>query len=527
MFKFKTFAKLCAVAAMAFTIASCVGGSGQPSKNNMVPEGAVMALKVDANTICNKALGEPGSQVRGAFDIAKIYLTASISEIGYESVENVISEFMKDPSSLGLNLDAPLVMSATFDVMSVDDEEFAGDVYLVALLDDAAAFEKAADALFEVAKEEGLTPSKEMLSPRSTYYEFADEDDARLDMALYDRSVVIRLTYDEEMTGNGKESMAALFADRPVYTEGLKAFHASSEDVALYADYDALMDKVMPIIKATDRSTYNQLKSMMHMYEDASCLLTLNFNKGNTVLEAQMYGSKEMLDYGKKYYATSSNKYFDQIPESSFLVVNIALKDLAGALNEFAELDSEIEDVLYELEELGADEEFLAGLPGQITFAIDGDGVDSGYIPDMALFMECDSNVWESLEEVLIYYAEEEDEGCYLVEDLFYVYYENGTIVGMTADMYEDGVYGEFSNSKFASSIAKGGLLIDLNALPESVLSDIADGLDLEDNDLLRLVSSVVIKQDKPTSATVTVNMGDEDYNMLEALMEIIIANAL
>lgn len=523
---FSKFMKVLAAGAASLLFVAC-GGNGskvsQADENNMIPDNAVCAVKVDLMSLWEKTSGDPGSQVRQLTAMAKMFLPSVIEEnIESEALADIANEFLSDPATLGIALDKPAVMSAAFDVVSYEDDEYTAQACLTVLLNDSEAFNKVADEVLVMAREEGLPgTSKTVVDDDYTHYIYVAEDGAALDLGVGAKSAVLRLVYDPELVDYQK-TMVNLFAKGgPKKTDGLKAFNAADEDMALWLDLNTTLTEVMEIVKEEERSLYAQLQPMMNLYEGSSVTATLNFEDGKTVMHVNVYGNEAMDSYNDKYYAQASDKYFESVPESSVFVVNLALKDVAGMLEEMAKSNPDFEELLPMLEEVGIDEDILKGLPGQITLALDGKGIDTKEIPGFVAVMECEPEVYALVESYLEEYAELYDD-VYVIDGLCAITYTDGALYAVESGLAASGYY--HFNSEYADVIEKGGLVIDLEQLPKHLLDEFAQEIDdsMSGNDLLEYVNALTVAVDAPLSTTVTLYMADKDHNLLEKLGDLL-----
>lgn len=535
MYIFRRMFKFAAVAAAACVIVACSSDKDKntlPSKGNMIPDDAVIAMKVDLDQLWNKALGDQDSDVRSYWNMGKSMLSMSAGELG--EMGDVVKQIVKDPSTSGLCVDEPMVVSFAADIKDVNFEEFDVDVCLVALLDDSNAFVKVADAFMAVANEEGeLGMTKEIVSDSYTYYSCPVEEDVTLDLGVFAEAAVLRLKANTISQNQGlKENMLELFADGgPDNTEGLDAFYASKGDMALWLDFETVLDMALPILENENPGVTAQLEAYMPMYENASMVSELTFKDGQTVLQFMIFGSEEMKKYGQKFNAVSSDKFFQYIPRTSAMVMNFAFADMPGLVEEFSKMGPDYAEAIELLKEnLGIDEELLAGLPGVITLALSVNSVDQDVTPGIYFIMDCKENVWEFAKTYLDMYAEDCGNDTYVIEDMCVITYNNDTLYAMDMASYNDGeVYDSFLNSPHAKDIAKGGFVFDLAAFPEDILDSLAEEFDYEmsGSELLEYVSSVVVTvSDDHMTSTLEVNMDDKEHNLLEKLVLYVISSA-
>lgn len=513
MFNFKSMFKLAAAAAAAFVIASCSGNKAVlATADNMVPGDAVFAIKVNADQIWNKALGEQGSMVRNAWNASKGMLAMQTAEFG--EMGEVARQILNDPAALGVDLTQGVVVSVGGEITDIYAEEGVAQVYVVAMLDNSEAFLKVADAAVAVANAEGgLSAYKDVEESGYTHYVIMSEDGISMDLGVSAESAVFRFMYNETVDAAAlAQSLTAAFVQESAATEGLKAFHENNKDFVMWGDFEGVMTAYLPFIESLDPATASQLQTYMPMYEGGSFVSDLNFEAGKTVIGLHSYGSKELEAYVQKYNTASSDKFFSKLPESSFVVVNVAIKNFAGLVEELRTMSPEYAEVFAELEAYGMDKEFFEGFPGIVTLAVDAKGLGETDLPGFAVFAECEENVYELAKSAV---------GAEF-EAYARLGYEDGYMYLVDPQTYAKGVASGFDKNELASAIKKGGAVIDFAAFPEFILDELAyeTDLGLSGQELLEYISSVVIVHSSDfTSATVTVNMGDKQHNFLEKVV--------
>lgn len=531
MFKDSRFVKVFAAGVAALLMVACGGNKGsmsQPAEDSLVPDNAVIALKVDGMSLWNKVLGDPGSQVRNAVNMGKAYVPMLTSDLDSEELSSAVSSIVSDPKALGIDLDKPVFLSADFDILSVYEEEVSGEVYLSFLLNDQDAFISVADAVWNYAKQEQLpNMSREVIADDYAYYVFGSEGGVTIDLGVGGKVGVLRIVYDENASNvDYKKSMLSLYDNGgPARTEGYQAFCDADEDAVLWADVDGLLDKVMPVIKTEEPEAYAQLQSVLPLYNGSSATAAIDFLDGKTVLDLDVYGSAKMKAYASRYYAMASDKYYSYLPATSAVVANIALKDLAGMIDEMASSSPELAELLPMLEEVGVTEKVLKGMPGQIALALDGYGLDAADVPGFVAVVECSQDVWALAEGYLQMYAEQYGD-AYVIEDVCKVEYTDGVIVVSEIGLAVRGSYADFGDARYASVIRNGGVAVDLTQFPSDVLYELSSELDMAPYQLLEYVNGLVITTDGPGSTTVTLDMGDKEHNLLEKIAELVVSQA-
>lgn len=540
---FKNVMKLFVVATMALSIAACGGNEKKKSdkvdakdievvsvvgkevegvKVNMIPDNALVALRITPEALWNKVL-------------------YNLDTENYDFVRSMIRQLsegapiLNNLGSLGIDLMEPVVASVAFEIKDVEPEmEGAFEACLVASLDDREKFVKNLDKLVEMLDEEdALKVTKKDYDESYAHYMIFSDEEGAFDLGVFANAAVLRVTYDPSSDfKNMAKSMAKLFANGgPAKTEGLDKFYKSEADAALWIDFDNSMKSLKPAFDMADDDVAKQLEALIPLCKGASLVSELDFYYGATSLEFSVYGSDKLKEQALKYNKPASSKYFSYLPASSAVVLNVALKDFPGLVEELSKTNEELADAFESLEELGFDEELYAGFPGQITFALDGYEFGESEIPHFVLVMECQRNVWNFLESYLKEYADLVASDMYCIEDQLYVGYNHGVIMAMDAEtLYrsQSGTEDSFADTELAGEIRKGGMLVNLAALPYSALSELAESIDssMSAYDLLDWVSSVVLTNSEDfMSATLTVNMRDQDHNILSKILDEVISS--
>ena len=526
MFNFRSFLKLSAAAAAALIVVSC--GEEKPvlaSKGNMIPDNAMMAVKIDANQLFEKALGDQNSQGRELWNMGKSMLSMSLGEVG--EIGNVARNILKDPATLGVNMNEPVVMSLSADMSkAMLTNEASVDMYFVALLDNKEAFLQVMDATVTFAeREEGLKVTKDA-SDKFTHYVFVDETEGSLDLGVSAESVVVRFRYRDNDKTDLKTSMLGLFANAgPAATEGLDVFYASAGELTLWYNIEAIMSMVEPMMAYVDQDTAAQFKQILPMLKGASMVADLAFLDGQTVLDMKVFGSEEMTELSKKFYEPASDKFFSYMPGTSVIVGNYYVKNLNEYVKWLSKMDKNYASLFEQLEYMyGIDERFFEGISGNLTFAIDGNGIDTNEVPGFVFMLECDRHVWDFMVSELSEYATYVGSDMYNLMNVAYVSYDNGHVVFADAKTMNAGPLGgsnSFAENALAKQIEKGGLTINMETLPYYLLYQFAAEIDrsMTGGELLEYVSSVTVSTYDNMSGKLIVEMGDKEHNLLEKLV--------
>lgn len=515
--------KFAAVAAASFIVAGCIGNDGLlASKGDMVPDNAMAAVKVNADQLWNKALGEPGSRARDMWQTGKSMASMYTAEFG--EIGDVLRQILNDPDALGVDMKEPMVLSFAGEISEMNDMDGQAEMCLVALLDNSDAFLKVADAAVTFAKAEaGVVVFKDVEKEDYTHYEFVVDEGVSVDLGVTEESAVLRFKFDS--TGNTEglsDSMLALFAgEGPQDTDGIEAFYDSDADLAAWGDFDAMLNVMLPVIEQEDPAIAEQIQPYIEMYAGAAIVYDLDFQDGKTVLNFGVYGSDEMKEYVQKYNKEASDKFFEQLPKSAFVAFNVAFKDFAGLVDEMCRLSPEYAELFEYLEEdYGFSKELFNGFPGLVTFALSGEGFND--VPALCLMMECEESLWEYVKNYLPMYAEADEKGVYNIDEMLYFGYTDGYIFVQDAKSYKGKNSSSFADNPYADIIENGGAVVDFAALPAELLDEVASEIDyyMDGEDLLPYLSSIVVDpSDDFMSATVTLNMGDKNHNLLEKLV--------
>ncbi len=525
MFGFRKFFQLSAVAAVAVLMTACSGEEKEkvagPSKGNMIPENAVVAIKADPAQLWEKLTSDPS--VQGVVGMVKMGIAANVNELG--QLGNIAGDFIKDPAVLGVNMSEPVVVSASFDV-----ENNGIDVYLTAQLNDSKAFVKVVDAFVKYAKSEGgLAISKENVNDTYTYYKANPDRGVYAALGVADKGAVLHI--HNSMTINNaklRKSTLALFSNGgPAKTDALKDFYGTKADAAFWLDIDNVVTSAYPVLKQADPMLASQLKSTMPLIEGSAAVVDLAFNDGQTVASLKTYGSEQMKANALKYNTPASDKFFKYVPASAAAVVNIAIKDFPGLIDELCKTNEEYKLVFEQLEsEFGVTRRLLAGMPGTMTFAIDGENMDDYGTPGFVACLECDKNVWEFAEEYIASVAEPVGDGAYCIDGEAYLFYDGDHVTLVDAETLENSPIERtysFAGTALGREIRKGGVALNLAALPSGFLREgvrALTGMNMSASEALELCSSIVLTMsDDFMSATLTMNMDDEHHNLLEKVL--------
>ena len=516
MFAVKRFIQLSAAAAAALMMVSCATEVKKPTfadEGNMIPDNAVMAMKVNAQQLFDKVAGDPDS-------------------VMYDYVQEYKENLPVDAGSLGINLDVPVVVSCSADIQDVMRGHVSFEAYAVALLNDSSALVKTIDDLAGMLKLMGYNLVKEAVDA-NTYYSASFEEGMYVDVAVSPKALVIRYTYNENLAAASlKESMFKSFENGgPQQTDGLNEFYLTKSDIAMWMDAESMLDVVMPLIKTYEPTAAAQLQSYIPMYKGSSVVTELNFEDGKTLLCFKIFGSEQLKLYATKYNAVPTDRFLKNIPVTAVAAGNIAYKDFSGLVDELCTMSDEYAYAFeYLSEQFGVNEELLAGMPGTITFAVDGTEIDSREVPGFMLCAECESNVWEFVEQYIAPESELIEEDVYYVEEGgFFVFYDNGSINVCDSNMLQVAPFGNgfsFADTALGEKIENGGFVFNLAALPKHVLNNIAQEIDyyMTGEELLEFVSSVTVTTAQDfMSATFTVNMNDRNHNLLEKLAELVL----
>ena len=526
MINFRSILKFTVAAAVAFIMAGCSSDDALlASKGNMLPDNAMWAVKVNADQLWNKALGEPGAPARDMWQMGKSMASMSTSELG--EFGEVVRQILNDPAALGVNMKEPLMLTFAGDLTEMHQNEVEGDVEmcLVALLDNKVAFLNVVDAAVTLAKAEAdVIVFKDVEREDYTHYELVTDEDVTIDLGVTNESAVLRFKLDtttDKIEGLS-DSMLALYAgDGPQDEEALETFYGSVADIAAWGDFDSMVSMAMPILAEEDPSVVAQLEAYLPMYAGATIVYDLDFQDGQTVLNVNVYGSKELKNYAVKYNEKSSDKFFKQLPESAFVAFNVALKDFAGLVDEMCALNPDYVEVLKYLEDdYGFNKELLKDFPGVITFVMGGEGINQ-LEPSFGLVMECKESVWAFVQESVLQGVEPNENGVYNTGQV-YVGYTDGYMFVKSSEIFNSQNSTSYADNVYAQIIANGGAVIDLEVLPIEILDSIAFEIAyyMDGEDLLGYVTSLVVDpSDDFMSATVTLNMGDKNHNLLERLI--------
>ena len=362
-----------------------------------------------------------------------------------------------------------------------------------------------------------------------TYYELLSEYGTTVDLGVAAKAAVLRIRENGSESGDAlKESFVNMFANGgPEKTKGLKKFYDADEEVALWVNIDGAMTAAMPLLEdELDSMSFSKLQSYRDIYKGASAVTTLAFNDGKTVLNCNVYGSALLEETATKYNKPASDKYLKMMPASSALVLNVALKDFDGLVDQLCAESEDVQDLFEEIvDEFDFDENLLKGFPGTITLALDGRTLSYRSEPGFMLCVEADRNVWTYAESYLEEFAESQGDDTYSIDDEIYFFYEGDHMTLVDAEtMYTAPMSGtnSFAETEFGAQIKNGGLFLNLAAIPSNDLVKFFRrefDLRMSKEEILGFCSSAVLTtSDDFMSATLTLNMNDKEHNLLEKI---------
>ena len=171
------------------------------SKDNMIPDNAVLAGKVMPIPFWEKLTGNKDSDAYRLWNVTRLYLPIQINKYG--KFGHVMKDAMDDPATLGINLNEPFILSS-----SADKKE----ICLVVLLADSKAFLKAADALVDYVEDDYMLGVTKSTEGSYTHYQTLMKD-AAFDLGVTPESAVLRYTrYGKSGAPKDlKSSMSKLF----------------------------------------------------------------------------------------------------------------------------------------------------------------------------------------------------------------------------------------------------------------------------------------------------------------------------
>ena len=488
-----------------------IASNSSASSVNLIPDNAIIALKVMPKQLFDKMLGDPNSA-----------LALQWNELRFQL--QMVAPAFSNPSKAGLNLDKPMIITLSGHIADVENEEAAIELCVIADLTDRDLFIKSFDDLIEMASDEAEI-SKDYTSSSYTHYVIASDEIHAFDLGVMSKVLVARIKYDPAGNiGDLKKSMSQLFSNRGTeHAEGIQEFYSSGSDFAAWLDFGETMDFIMPLLNKAESVDLKALDQYMPMLETSSIVAGLDFQNGKTVFDVKLIGLDSVKEDINKYLTASSGRFLQYLPSSSVMVANIAFQNLDELVDRVCEENEELAEMFEALQEnIGLDDEMLAGLPGEVILAIDGNGINERETPGLMAIMECDSNLWEFIEGYLEEYATYEAENTYMIQDAFYISYspyENALLL-IEANTYMGG----FAETAFAEEIKNGGFVFDMTQLPDDVLDSIAAGemYYMTGRELLEYASSLVIVPSADfMGATITLNMGDQSHNLLEKAVEI------
>ncbi len=521
----KTTFRLFSLAFITSLLVAC-GGS---KVYDYVPEDATFAFKANVQTLWDKSFDDNESALKKIVNAIEYEIADEReNEWGnyYNNMLDIAENFLKDPDVIGVDFSSPIVLSCVADF---DDNDFDG--YLSFILDDSEAFLRLVNAAYKLECE----TLSEYSSNEPSKFSFGEKEgqgfifpSERFGVAVEEDAAVI--VFPDRFGENGKNAkklLTNLFEqENTCQAPGFDKFASANYDITAWVDYE----QIYSVAKKEAKRELGPYSSFVMGYlpdvEGLYTIMGLNFEKGKVVLTSEFDGNDEFVDAMTSYYESASNIGFKYLPKNAAMVFNVALNSDA-----FVDLWEEQKEGLLggyikELEAQGLTTDVIRGLPGVVCGAVDADSFEED-LPWFTIFAEFDEDTYKLIKSVLEDYAgfEQEAKDVYNYRQLYVIFKKDGILL-MDAETYDQTGGNEprnnFNDSKIAKSIADGGVAFDFNALPEDILEEFADEMELNDTRaLLDFASSVSVTYDANTFEA-TLEMGDQNTNMLQKAAKIL-----
>ena len=488
-----------------------------------VPEDANLAAKVNVESLWDKAFKDNDLSLRKIVAAAQFEINEEReSDWGAsDEVLNFLENFLKNPDVAGIDFSSPVVVSGVINVEENDE-----DAFISFLLNDSDAFLKIANSLYKqecenMSEYSSYEPDKFTLGDGAKGFTFPSE---RLGLAVDENAAVIVIPdHFGENGKNAKRLLTKLFSqENTCQKPGFDKFAAASDDVSAWVDYDEFTDELKKELRREfgfgASVAMGYLPDTQGMYSIAG----LNFENGKAVLTAELSGNEEFVDMMTSYYKSASTVGFKYLPYNAAFAFNIATDNDAFVDFWNEQKNGEFGRYIKELEAQGLNEDLIAGLPGVICGALDGNSINSS-MPQFTLFAEFDEDTYSLIKEILEDYGglEQVSKDVYTEGHVYVVFNSDGILV-MDAETFEmtggKELRSNFNDSKLASSIANGGLAVNLAALPERELRSFAREMGLRNSqELLEYASTMSMSYDE-NSFEMVVEMDDENSTLLKKL---------
>ena len=419
-----------------------------------------------------------------------------------ESSKADIEALKENPSALGIDLERPMAIA-----LWTTDSKKPQVMAVVAVSD-----KEKCDRLFNelAGKNSGINISDAGNGIRKITL----ADSQEVSMAYNKSRLVCAFNADAVSLTSQKASVSLLSK------KNAGGFIGSRKDLAFYIDYSTLCEVLQ---RQSPQMTTSPLLGMM---KESALFGESNFEQGRIVCDVQMYGSKELQEYGNMYHQIPTGKYLGLVPADSYLVISGACRDISKIMAKCLS-GKDMQALDAQLQQNGLDRSIFDCIDGDITLGIG----DHTLVPDLVLAVSCkDRSLFDAIRKLAPFPAEG-DNLLKIPVVGYYIAYIDHTLLVTSQHIYNEclssGKLGEltesFKKSSRNASLKKGGILIDFKGLADSQLWEQFNG-DAQTEQMrhvLGRMGTLTAYSHDAMSGHMEITMQDQSKNALEQLIAI------
>ena len=523
------------------TITSC---SSDYNPENLVPENAIMAIKVDVGDLYKKSFEDNDVTKKLIAEIRK-----GVNEIPDAEIKGLYNNALDNPvEAYGLDLDEPVIISVTHPGKINRGSKDLIAVYAAMAISDYDVAKKFVDRVYQAAKADsycyGYPTSKSSINDDVEFYHFGYADGVMISCALSEDFLLFYMTEDRNNADRkAKTAIEDLLSQKnPCSAPGFEDFIDADNSVDFWMNIEAVANIGFNEIKG-ELYGKNEMAAMLmkSMLNGMAVNGYLDFDEGKTEMGMKMHYSDAMKEQIEKFYQEPSSKFLELLPAETVCAFNVAINN-AGLQKAWddAMKNPLVQMYMGEAAEFGVSKSLISGLPGTITFGCamnDDDGVG-----DAVLAVECDKNAYKTVMRLLENEGMAEDMGNgysfvekrydYMIDDyrkevLAYAIYNDDKecAVIMTPSVWKKSNGGKniesnYHKSDSADDIEDGGFVFDFTKIRPQYMRNLLRGVDrhFTVSNFLDFMASIVLTYDED-EVDVVWNMGDQDRTILQAIV--------
>ena len=322
------------------------------------------------------------------------------------------------------------------------------------------------------------------------------------------------------------------YEDQALSDSKFQTFVNTERDLSIYYDL-SILSELMPLLQAQMPEV--DMNAYLEMMKDATGLLSLDFQQGKVVLDYLMINpSNELKAYYKQFVKNPNKKLLAYVPENSYLVANMGIKNLSKCFDYLPEATTMFN-------EIGLKAEWLNDINGDFTFAI-SQSIQTEE-PLLILAAQCkDGDFIRFCENLLQQEAglKEVAEQVYALDGMskqinYYVGYKDGTMFLMPGNIYEQCVDGNklvklsknFTKTSKSTVLDENGMVIDFELIATDLKKALKDRyVGLGERMVLACLNSfeslTASYENNSFEGEVVLNFKDKENNSLKSIIQLI-----